>query len=227
MPIAEVKTDMSNQPQGRRERNRADKRARIITAARALFTTKGFAATTTKEVARAAGVASGTVFTYAKTKEELLIVVFHDEMIGVVEEGLARARALRSQALGARLMAFFKALVDYHEQDLDLARALMRELAYVESAEQRALVDALLERIFAALHELLADARASGEISPSCPSQIAARSVFASYYFALGALLNTVTDRAIFERTLRSDFGLLLKGLKDYKADPTRLRTEA
>src|SRR5471030_878445 len=70
---------------GRREQNKVEKRGRIIAAARALFTHKGFEATTTQEIADAAGVAAGTVFTYARTKDDLLILVFHDEMLAVVE----------------------------------------------------------------------------------------------------------------------------------------------
>ena len=77
---------------GRREQNKLEKRGRIIAAARALFTHKGFEATTTQEIAEAAGVAAGTVFTYARTKEDLLILVFHDEMMDVVERAYAAAR---------------------------------------------------------------------------------------------------------------------------------------
>src|SRR5471030_1303782 len=76
---------------GRREQNKLEKRGRIIAAARELFTHKGFEATTSQEIADAAGVAGGTIFTYAKTKDDLLILVFHDEMLAVVERAYAAA----------------------------------------------------------------------------------------------------------------------------------------
>ena len=60
---------------GRRERAKADKRARILAAARALFEERGFERTSMSEVARAADVAQGTVFQYAATKAELLMMV--------------------------------------------------------------------------------------------------------------------------------------------------------
>ena len=47
---------------GRRERAKAEKRARILAAARALFEERGFERTSMSEVARAADVAEGTVF---------------------------------------------------------------------------------------------------------------------------------------------------------------------
>ncbi|MCC2029438.1 helix-turn-helix transcriptional regulator [Microbacterium sp. YMB-B2] len=60
---------------GRRERAKAEKRARILAAARALFEERGFERTSMSEVARAADVAEGTVFQYAATKVELLMMV--------------------------------------------------------------------------------------------------------------------------------------------------------
>ena len=62
----------------RREQNKREKRGRIIAASRALFAHKGFDATTTQEIAEAAQIGIGTLFLYAKTKEDLLIQVFHD-----------------------------------------------------------------------------------------------------------------------------------------------------
>src|SRR5471032_2125236 len=117
---------------GRREQNKVEKRGRIIAAARALFTHKGFEATTTQEIAEAAGVAAGTVFTYAKTKDDLLILVFHDEMLAVVER--AFEAVLGGDRLVDQAIAFFETLVAYHERDLPLAQALMRQLGNVSSA---------------------------------------------------------------------------------------------
>ena len=57
---------------GRAERNKRDKRERLIRAARELFKTKGFQATTTSEIAELADVAKGTLFFHAKSKEGLL-----------------------------------------------------------------------------------------------------------------------------------------------------------
>ena len=60
---------------GRRERNKQEKRARIIAAAKALFGSKGFADTTTQEIAEKADIGTGTLFLYAKSKEELLVAL--------------------------------------------------------------------------------------------------------------------------------------------------------
>jgi AcrR family transcriptional regulator len=45
-----------------------------------LFQTKGFEQTTTKVIARKAGVAEGTVFNYFPTKEDIAVHFFHQEL---------------------------------------------------------------------------------------------------------------------------------------------------
>lgn len=195
----------------RREQNKLEKRGRIIAAARALFTHKGFEATTSQEIAEAAGVAAGTVFTYAKTKDDLLILVFHDEMLEVVERAAHVARdrtGLLDQAT-----TFFETLLAYHERDLPLAQALMRQLGYVGSAKQRALVSELMTSIYGKLARLIEAAKAQDEVGADTPLLAAARSLFAIYYLHLGALLSGFLNRTQFDRALRTDLGLLLNGL--------------
>jgi AcrR family transcriptional regulator len=61
-------------------------RRRIVETALDLFRTRGFEATTTRDIARAAGVASGTLFNYFDTKEAI---------VGrLADESLANARAV-------------------------------------------------------------------------------------------------------------------------------------
>jgi AcrR family transcriptional regulator len=195
----------------RREQNKQEKRGRIIAAARALFRTKGFDATTTQEIAEAAGVASGTVFTYAKTKDDLLILVFHDEMMEVVEKGFRSSR--RRTGLVEQAFAFFDTMVDYHLRDPALAHALMRQLGYVGSADQRALVSELMESLLGRLAELVEAGKSSGEVGARTSRSASARTLFAIYYFHLGNLLSGYLTRPQFDRGLRTDLGLLLTGL--------------
>lgn len=57
---------------GLRERKKQRTRAAIMDAALALFTSRGFEAVTTAEVARTAEVSEATVFNYFATKEDLV-----------------------------------------------------------------------------------------------------------------------------------------------------------
>lgn len=196
---------------GRREQNKLEKRGRIIAAARALFTHKGFEATTSQEIADAAGVGSGTVFNYARSKEDLLILVFHDEMTDLVEQAYAASR--EKTDLLDQAITFFETFVVYHERDLVLGRLLMRQLGYVDSADQRSLVSELMTRLLGRLALLVEAAKAGGAVAGSSALIPSARAMFAIYYFHLGGLLSGYLDRAQFNRALRTDLGLLLRGL--------------
>lgn len=52
-----------------------DKQKKIILAAIDAFSEKGYAATSTSEIAKKAGVAEGTIFRHYKTKKELLVSI--------------------------------------------------------------------------------------------------------------------------------------------------------
>ncbi len=69
-----------------REANKEDKRTRIREAAAALFVERGFEATTTTAVAERAGVAKGTLFLYATTKEDLVALVFEHALSGAIDD---------------------------------------------------------------------------------------------------------------------------------------------
>lgn len=59
-------------PGGRRRRNPQATRDRLVRAALALFTTQGYHASTTPQLARKAGVAEGTIYRHFESKEHLL-----------------------------------------------------------------------------------------------------------------------------------------------------------
>src|SRR5262245_17949310 len=65
---------------GRRAQSKEAIRKRIVTAALSLFQTKGFDSTTTKAIARKAGIAEGTVFNYFKSKEDIALHFFEQEV---------------------------------------------------------------------------------------------------------------------------------------------------
>lgn len=71
---------------GLRERGKADKRARILAAATRALADDGYDAMTMSRVAREAGVAEGTVFSYAATKAELLMMVTAERWAAAARE---------------------------------------------------------------------------------------------------------------------------------------------
>ncbi len=88
-----------------------DKRQRILDAALDLFEKRGFDGVAVPEIAREAGVATGTIYRHFKTKEELVNALYrhwksayNEQILGPVPEGLA---ARETFALYWRRMAQF------------------------------------------------------------------------------------------------------------------------
>lgn len=74
-----------------RERNKIDKRDRIIRSASRLFAEKGYSKVTTNAIAQAADVGNGTLFRYVRSKADLLVAVMNDLVLEGIHDGLADA----------------------------------------------------------------------------------------------------------------------------------------
>ena len=93
-------------------RNKAAIQQRIVKSALALFQAKGFDATTTKAIARKAGIAEGTVFNYFRTKEDIALYFFEQEVDHAIET-VRRSPRLRSAALEEKLFALIQSQLAY------------------------------------------------------------------------------------------------------------------
>jgi AcrR family transcriptional regulator len=78
-------------PIGRCERAKQDKRDRSMAAARELFAEHGVGEVTTQQVADRADAAIDTLYPYASTKAELLIMVQNKRFAAAIDTGLAAA----------------------------------------------------------------------------------------------------------------------------------------
>src|SRR3954452_15097047 len=106
-------------------RDGAATRQKLLRAGLELFTTVGFRATTTPEIAARAGVAEGTIYRHFSGKEELLIAGYREAQawgLGLVkgheEDKLLPARE--------RLLAVANRLVSASDSDPAMARMLLR-----------------------------------------------------------------------------------------------------
>src|SRR2546426_11642539 len=105
---------------------RADKRAAILRAAIDVFAGRGFFNAQVADVARAAGVAAGTVYLYFRSKDDLLVSIFEKTM----REALAAGRAAVADldGPGGRLRQFARLHLARPGRDPNLAVAFPVEL---------------------------------------------------------------------------------------------------
>ena len=97
---------------GRRAQNKQAIRSRIVKAALSLFQTKGFEGTTTRAIARKAGIAEGTVFNYFRTKEDIALYFFEQE-VGHAVATVRDNPKLRKAPLEEKLFALVQSQLEY------------------------------------------------------------------------------------------------------------------
>ena len=124
---------VSSRSVGRRERNKQEKLDRIVAAASELFAEHGIDEVTTQQIADSADIGAGTLFLYAKTKGELLLLVQNAHYAEALERGRADAEAT-PDALDA-VMAIVRPIVDCNRIQIDNGRSYLREMAFGDPDE--------------------------------------------------------------------------------------------
>lgn len=120
-------------PVGRRERNKQAKLERITAAARELFIEHGVDDVTTQQIAEKADIGTGTLFLYAKTKGELLLLVQNSGYADALTEGEAAARSIPN-ALDA-VMAIIRPVVECNRTQIDNGRTYLKEIVFGDLEE--------------------------------------------------------------------------------------------
>jgi AcrR family transcriptional regulator len=164
---------------GRRERLKHERRARIEAAARTIFRAKGFAATSTREIAAAAGVGAGTLYAYATSKLALLRMVYRHDLESVTRASFA---ALPDGSVLDQLVHVFRARFELWGADPALSR-------YANLATFSAQYDGpgmpdeeRLERALSqALVAFVAEAQRAGRIDARDDAALIARTVLDIY----------------------------------------------
>ena len=122
-------------PVGRRERNKQDKLGRIIAAAGELFARHGVDEVTTQQIADKADIGTGTLFLYAKTKGELLLLVQNVHYAEALERGRADAESVPG-VLDA-VLAIVRPIVECNRAQIDNGRTYLREMVFGDPQEPR------------------------------------------------------------------------------------------
>ncbi|MGD0525670.1 MAG: TetR/AcrR family transcriptional regulator [Polyangiaceae bacterium] len=152
-----------------------DKRERILDAAVRVFAKKGFYATRVSEVAKAAGVADGTIYLYFKSKDQLLVSLFEDR----VERLLTFLQNELPATVGAagKLRRIIELQLGLMEGERDLAEVItviLRQSTKLMKEYAAPKFTAYLDVIA----RVVADGQASGELRGDVSPHLAARAIF-------------------------------------------------
>jgi AcrR family transcriptional regulator len=163
--MVETRTDTARTSQSRRSRRIERRRREIVSAAAEVFAEKGYAATTTREIADAADMAEGTLYNYFRSKRDILLAVAQ-EAEGQVARVLVEAGTLESREA---MIALFDKVLDLSEARLASLRTLL-SASWNDDGILNHYFVARLGRLFETLQVFIADRVSAGSFRPIDPS---------------------------------------------------------
>jgi TetR/AcrR family fatty acid metabolism transcriptional regulator len=154
---------------------RADKRDAILRAAIDTFAARGFFNAQVADVARAAGVAAGTVYLYFRGKDDLLISIFERTMKAAIADGRASVEAADSPI--DRLRRIARVHLDRMGRDRPLAVVFQIELRQSTKFMERFSATHLREYL-GIIRDVIADGQRSGAFRAGVNPTLAAKLFF-------------------------------------------------
>lgn len=188
-----------------------DKRDRILKAAVKVFAKNGFYATRVSEIAKAAGVADGTIYLYFKNKDDVLISIF--------EDGIQRLLAILREVAGSgepvadRITRIIELQLGLLEEQRDLA-----EVITVNLRQSSRLLKQYAAPLFMEYIEVLGGVVDEGQKEGIFRSDLNSRVVARALFGAIDGILLTwalgEADPQALRKAATHCASLFLEGLK-------------
>ena len=153
----------------------APKREAILRAATDVFAGRGFFNAQVADVARAAGVAAGTVYLYFRSKDDLLVSIFERTMREALTDGQQAVASLRDPAERRRRLA--RLHLARLGRDRNLAIVFQVELRQSTKFMER-FSSTLLREYLGLIRAAIADGQAAGVFRGSLNATAAAKMFF-------------------------------------------------
>jgi len=155
--------------------DRVDKRELILRAAVRTFADRGFFGAQVADVARAAGVAAGTVYLYFRGKDDLLVSIFERTMREAITEGKAALAGAPSPLERLRRIAHL------HLERLgrDRATAVVFQVELRQSTKfMEQFSSSLLREYLGIIRDVIAEGQAAGVFRRTLNPTLAAKIFF-------------------------------------------------
>ena len=169
---------------GRRPVSASDKRERILRAAIRVFARKGFYATRVSEIAKAAGVADGTIYLYFKNKDDVLISIFEDRIGKLIE--VLRTETAKQASVEDRIRTVIELQLGLIEGSRDLA-----EVVTVNLRQSSRLLKQYAAPSFMTYLDVIAGVIADGQRDGVLREDVSPRTMARSLWGALDGILVT------------------------------------
>src|SRR5215470_14816228 len=189
------------------EEHKAERRARILAAARELIAERGYDGLTMRDLARASRVSVPTLYNLFGGKQAILL--------GELESTFATVVAGIASAKTGNVVDRALATCDAGNADLLAVPRYSRELIllFLTSTEASELRRATAERFVALMADILRDGRKAGEIERWIDPLVLARRMFAHYQLAMIEWARGEIDADAFRAATRFGMCIMLRGV--------------
>lgn len=192
------------------ENELTEKQKKIIAAAIESFAEKGFAATSTSEIAKKAGVAEGTIFRHYKTKKELLLSIVAPMMAKFIAPFVIKDFNKVLNQDYETFEDFVKAMIENRTKflinNMQLFRILIQEIPFQPELKEQ-FKEHIAKKIFERFQEIIEHYQAKGQLidmPPYSVIRVTASTIF-GYIIARYLLVPEAEwdDEAEIERTVQ------------------------
>lgn len=151
-----------------------EKQKKILQAAIEIFAEKGYAATSTSEIAKKAGVAEGTIFRHYSSKEKLLLAIVAPTLAKIIAPflllGIKKTIQSPYEHLEDYIRAFLHDRIQFAKKNEKLIRIFLQELPY-QSELKKSLKELIGKEVIRLIEKVLRHFQEKGEVRDDLPLQ--------------------------------------------------------
>ncbi|WP_217597272.1 TetR/AcrR family transcriptional regulator [Cohnella sp. GbtcB17] len=171
---------------------KTEKQARILAAAIEVFAEKGYAGSSTSEIAQRAGVAEGTIFRHYRTKKDLLVSIVTPAMMRMMAPFVIRGFGDVLDAEHDSFELFVRRMIDnriaFVNRNKRLFRIVAQELPFHPEMQEQ-FKSIILTQVLSRLTTVIEKFQRSGQIAPLPPHTVARLTASALIGYVLPRML--------------------------------------
>ncbi len=141
MPLAAKNLIELALAQAKNNEKMTEKQQKIVEAAIQMFAEKGYASTSTNEIAKAAGVAEGTIFRHYGSKENLLLSVIVPFLLNsvptIADDFIKEVLSKPFQSFESFLTALIKDRLEFVSENKEIFKILVAELLHRDDLREQ------------------------------------------------------------------------------------------
>jgi len=194
-----------------REHNKKKTKKAIIQAAIKLFGENGYENTSIEQLAKAAGVGKGTVYSYFSTKRDIFYAFCEGELEYIHEQLFAKTD--ENAPILEQMLTIFMAEFEYITRNPEFGRLFMQEMIFPNSSAFHD-NEEHMNKYFEMIFPIIEKSQEKGEIRQEIDPLHVCGHFFSLFLLLIHAYYTKMIPDSEAEQTLTSLFSQVLEGLQ-------------